>query len=105
MMAELDFKNLITNKIIHERARLLILSYLVGSETGKATFMELQKAMELTRGNLSIQLKTLQKAEYVSITKKFKDNKPQTTVYITENGRQAIRQYLKEVEQVIKNIK
>jgi DNA-binding MarR family transcriptional regulator len=104
-MTELDFKNLITNKIIHERARLLILSYLVGSDTGQATFMELQKAMELTRGNLSIQLKTLQKAEYVRITKKFKDNKPRTTVHVTETGRMAIGQYLKEVEQVLQNLK
>jgi len=104
-MAESDFNGLIINKVIHERSRLLILSYLAGSETGKATFMELQKTMEFSRGNLSIQIKTLQEAGYVRITKRFKGNKPQTTVFLTEKGKEAIKQYLKEMEQVLEKMK
>jgi hypothetical protein len=70
-MTKNDYSGLIKDKVIHERSRLLILSYLTGSDTGKATFMELQKAMGFSRGNLSIQIGTLQEAKYVRITKKF----------------------------------
>jgi len=104
-MSKPDYTDLIKNKVIHERSRLLILSYLTGSETGSAAFMELQKILEFTRGNLSIQLKILQEAGYVSIKKKFKDKKPRTTVSLTEKGRQEIKNYLKEMEKIIKNIK
>ena len=104
-MVESDFISGIINKVIHERSRLLILSYLAGSETGKATFMELQKTTEFSRGNLSIQIKTLQEAGYVRITKKFKDNKPQTTIFLTEKGQEAIKQYLKEMEQILEKMK
>jgi DNA-binding MarR family transcriptional regulator len=101
-MTKPDYSGLIKNKVIHERSRLLILSYLAGSETGKALFMELQKALNFSRGNLSIQIKTLQEAEYVHVTKKFKDNKPMTTILLTEKGRFAIKHYLKEMEDIIK---
>ena len=101
-MTKNDYSGLIKDKVVHERSRLLILSYLAGSETGKATFMELQKAMDFSRGNLSIQIKTLQEAKYVRITKKFKDNKPMTTIFLTEKGRSAFKHYLKEMEDIIK---
>jgi DNA-binding MarR family transcriptional regulator len=101
-MPQNDFSGLIKNKVIHERSRLLILSYLAGSETGKAAFMELQKAMGFSRGNLSIQIKTLQAAKYVRVTKKFKDNKPMTTIFLTDKGRSALKHYLKEMEDIIK---
>ncbi len=101
-MAKNDYSELIKDKIIHERSRLLILSYLAGSETGKATFMELQKAIGFSRGNLSIQIKTLLEATYVRVTKKFKDNKPLTTIFLTKRGRLALKHYLKEMEDIIK---
>ena len=101
-MTKTDYTGLIKDKIIHERSRLLILTYLSGSETGKATFMELQKAMDFTRGNLSVQIKTLQDAKYVRVTKRFKDNKPMTTIFLTEKGRSAVKNYLKEMEDIIK---
>jgi DNA-binding MarR family transcriptional regulator len=99
-----DYSDLLKDKVIHERSRLLILSYLTGSETGKSTFMELQKTMGFSRGNLSIQIKKLQEANYVRITKKFKDNKPMTTIFLTENGRSAIKNYLKEMENIINEL-
>ena len=99
-----DYSEILKDKVIHERSRLLILSFLIGSETGKATFMELQKAMGFSRGNLSIQIKKLQEAKYVRITKKFKDNKPMTTIFMTEKGRSAIKNYLKEMEDIIKRL-
>ncbi len=104
-MVDPDYTSLINNKILQERSRLLILSYLSGSEKSSATFMELQKTMEISRGNLSIQIKTLSEAEYVKIEKKFKDNKPQTTIRITPKGTHALKEYLKEMENLINTIK
>ena len=101
-MAKNDYSGFLKDKVIHERSRLLILCYLIGSETGKASFMELQKTFDLSRGNLSIQIKKLQEAKYVRITKKFRENKPLTTIFLTAKGRSALKDYLKEMENIIK---
>ena len=93
------------DKIIHERARLLILTYLASNEQKGIPFNELQSKLEFTSGNLSIQLKKLKGAEYVKIKKTFKDNKPFTTVSITSQGSRALKQYIKEMEDIIQTLK
>jgi DNA-binding MarR family transcriptional regulator len=93
------------NTIIHERARLLILTLLASYDQNEMVFTELQKRLELTAGNLSVQLKTLEKNNYVTITKQFIANKPQTSVSITDEGRKALEAYLSEIEQLILRIK
>jgi DNA-binding MarR family transcriptional regulator len=50
--------------------------------------------LEATQGNLSVHLKTLEKAGYVAIDKSFRDNKPLTRVSITGAGRKAFSAYL-----------
>ncbi|MFC1822069.1 transcriptional regulator [Thermodesulfobacteriota bacterium] len=92
-------------KIIHERARLLILTYLAGNEQKSIPFNELQSKLSFTSGNLSIQLKKLKGAEYVKIKKTFKDNKPFTTVSITSQGSRALNLYIKEMEDIIQTLK
>jgi DNA-binding HxlR family transcriptional regulator len=52
------------NKIIHERARLLILTYLTSNQKKEISFNELQENLEFSSGNLSIQLKKLKEAGY-----------------------------------------
>ena len=93
------------NKIIHERARLLILTYLTSNEKREVSFNELQEKLEFTSGNLSIQLKKLKEAEYVEINKTFKDNKPYTTVLITPQGAKALNAYIEEMEALIQTLK
>ena len=93
------------NKIIHERARLLILTYLTSNEKREVSFNELQEKLEFTSGNLSIQLKKLREAGYVEINKTFKDNKPYTTVLITPQGAKALNAYIEEMEQIIQTLK
>lgn len=93
------------NKIIHERARLLILTYLAGNEKQEVNFNELQSSLELTSGNLSVQLRKLKEAGYLEIEKTFKDNKPYTTVFITPEGRKALNRYIEEMESIIKNLR
>ena len=93
------------DKLIHERARLLILTHLASVEKSAAPFNELQEKLDLTAGNLSIQLKKLKTANYVKIKKTFKNNKPLTTVSITPQGMNALNDYLGEMEDLIRAIR
>ena len=97
-----EFSSLLNDKILKERSRLLILSYLMASEKDSAPFMVLQKKIGLTRGNLSVQIKTLAEVEYVQVEKEFIKNVPQTTIAITEKGILSLRKYLSDMETIIK---
>ncbi|MFN3669851.1 MAG: winged helix-turn-helix domain-containing protein [Brevundimonas sp.] len=78
--------------VIHGRMRLGIMVYLADAEA--ADFTELKTVLEATQGNLSVHLKTLEKAGYVAIAKSFINNKPLTRVSITGEGRKAFAAYL-----------
>jgi DNA-binding MarR family transcriptional regulator len=93
------------NKLIHERARLLILTHLATNNEENVSFNELKEKLELTSGNLSIQLKKLNEAQYLTISKTFKDNKPYTTVTITAKGMKALNNYVEEMEGIISSLK
>ena len=93
------------NKIIHERARLLILTYLASHEKKEISFNELQQNLEFSSGNLSVQLRKLQQADYVTIHKTFRENKPYTSLSITQQGANALKQYVAEMEEIIKTLK
>jgi len=62
-MATNDYSGFLKDKVIHERSRLLILSYLIGSETGKASFMELQKPLIFRGGICLFRLKNCRRQE------------------------------------------
>jgi len=80
------------DEVIHGRMRLGIMVYLADAEA--ADFTELKSALEATQGNLSVHIKKLEEAGYVSVAKSFKDNKPLTRVAITPQGRAAFTAYL-----------
>lgn len=85
--------------VIHGRMRLGIMVYL--SDADVADFTELKTVLDATQGNLSVHLKTLEKAGYVAIDKSFRDNKPLTRVSITREGRQAFAAYLDAIGALI----
>ena len=87
------------DEVIHGRMRLGIMVYLADADT--AEFTELKAALEATQGNLSVHLKTLEKAGYVEIDKSFRDNKPLTRVSITSAGRKAFSADLKALSGLI----
>jgi DNA-binding MarR family transcriptional regulator len=93
------------NKIIHEPARLRILTFLVTSNKEAVSFNELQKKLEFSSGNLSLQLKKLSSSDYIKIHKTFKDNKPFTTVSLTPMGSEALNQYVDEMKKLISSLK
>ncbi len=93
------------DNVIHERSRLRIITYLAGRENGRVSFNELQESLGFTSGNLSVQLKKLNEAAYISIDKSFRENKPYTTIKLTAAGRKAMNRYIQEMENIIQTIK
>ncbi|UCD00823.1 MAG: transcriptional regulator [Promethearchaeota archaeon] len=87
------------DKIIHEPARLMIMSYLYVVES--ADFIFLRNQTGLTDGNLSSHLSKLESAGYVDIEKRFKGKKPQTLLKLSREGREAFELYRKKMEQVL----
>lgn len=84
------------DKLIHEPARLAILTAL--SSVENADFLFLQNLIGLTKGNLSTHLTKLEEGELVKITKKFQGKKPITLVELTPQGREATRKYWSHME-------
>ncbi len=90
------------DRIIHERARLGVLTSLAANPKG-LVFADLKRLCGLTDGNLSRHLQTLQEAGLIEITKSFENNRPQTTVKLTRNGRKRFLEYLALLEQVVRD--
>ena len=82
-----------------DRLRLALLSLLSGVE--EAEFTWLRAKTEATDGNLGAQLLKLEEAGYVAVEKKFVMRKPQTRYRITENGRQALTEYVRALKQLL----
>jgi len=87
------------DEVIHGRMRLGIMVYLADADA--ADFTELKTVLEATQGNLSVHLKKLEEAGYVSIDKSFVNNKPLTRVSITPKGRKAFAAYLEAIGALI----
>lgn len=88
------------NPVIHERARLGIVSALAAREA--AAFPELKALLDLSDGNLSVHLRVLEEAGYVALEKSFVDRKPRTTARLTRKGRAAFSHYVEVLEEIVK---
>ncbi len=87
------------DEVIHGRVRLGVMAYLVGA--GSAEFATIKAHLETTDGNLSVHLRKLEEAGYVTVTKSFRDRKPLTAVTLTETGRKAFADYLDALGRVV----
>jgi DNA-binding MarR family transcriptional regulator len=90
------------DRVIHERARLAILSSLASNDNG-LTFNDLKDLCALTDGNLSRQLQVLKDANLVDIEKGTSGNRPQTICRLTRTGRKRFLEYIAELERVVSN--
>jgi len=88
------------DRVIHEKARLGLLTSLIGHPKGLA-FSDLKRLCGLTDGNLSRHLQILQEAGLVEIEKGYKRNRPLTTCRITAEGRARFLDYVAVLEQVV----
>ncbi len=90
------------DRVIHERARLSILTSLMTNPNG-LTFAELKELCALTDGNLSRHLTVLEKAKLVEIVKGQDGNRPLTRCRMTQPGKRRFLQYLSTLEQVVRD--
>jgi DNA-binding MarR family transcriptional regulator len=88
------------DRVIHEKARLAILTALLKTREG-LVFNDLKQLCDLTDGNLSRHLTTLQDATLVEIWKGTKGNRPQTLVRLTAAGRARFLDYLTVLEGIV----
>lgn len=90
------------DRVIHERARLSIVTSLATNPRG-LSFNDLKRLCTLTDGNLSRHLSVLEKGKVVEIVKGHDRNRPQTICRITPSGRKRYLEYLSTLEQVIRD--
>ncbi|MHC4193448.1 MAG: winged helix-turn-helix domain-containing protein [Planctomycetota bacterium] len=94
-MAEFD-------SIIHQPARLQIMSSLVALDAGEQVdFVYLRKMLELTDGNLGAHLTKLEDTGYIKVEKSFVARKPRTFVSATGKGRDAFAEHTAALKQII----
>jgi len=95
---EFDYQQL--DDIIHSRIRLAIISVLISVE--EAEFNFLKEKVNTTDGNLSVHIRKLEEAGYVSVKKEFIDRKPRTIYALSSKGKTAFEAYVERLEKMIK---
>ena len=88
-IAELD-------RVIHEPARLILMSLLYGVD--EADFLFLLRETELSKGNLSSHLSKLEGAGYIDVQKSFRGKIPMTICRLTSLGRKELERYRKALK-------
>lgn len=92
------------NDVIHQPMRLRIMAVLTAlAPELQVTFNYLKNALGLTDGNLGAHLHKLEEAGYVTITKTFVRNKPQTYVEVTETGRKAFAEHSTALREILES--
>ena len=87
------------DKVIHEPARLKIVTQLYVVESADMAYLMRQTG--LTWGNLSSHVAKLEDAGYVDVRKDFVDKKPRTTLTLTPEGRKAFEAYRESIREVL----
>jgi DNA-binding MarR family transcriptional regulator len=88
--------------VLHSKNRLGILTALVTHRDG-LSFTDLARLCSLTDGNLSRHLDKLEADGLVQITKSFAGRRPLTTCKLTAAGRRRFREYLEQLEAVLRD--
>ncbi|MBB5397065.1 transcriptional regulator [Mucilaginibacter sp. AK015] len=91
------------DKAFENRLRLQIMSVLMVND--RYDFNSLKELLDTTDGNLASHLKALEKEEYITVHKSFLGRKPNTNYEASDKGKQAFKQHLNALEQIIKNQK
>ncbi len=91
------------DKAFENRIRLQIMSVLVANEN--YDFNSLKELLNVTDGNLASHLKALEKEEYILVNKSFVGRKPNTQYSASAKGREAFKNHLEALENLIKQQK
>jgi DNA-binding MarR family transcriptional regulator len=87
-------------RVIHEKARLSILTSLAAHPPG-LLFNDLKELCSLTDGNLSRHLQVLHEAGLVEVWKGVQHGRPQTLCRLTAAGRRRFLEYITVLENVV----
>lgn len=98
-----DFEKLEFDELILSKTRLRIISALMGGD--KLGFTYLRKTLNLSDGNLSVQIRKLEEADYIKVEKMFVDRKPKTFCKITRKGQKAVRNLIDKLQKITGKIK
>lgn len=90
--------------LLYDRSKLVIMTSLAGTKWN-ASFLELLETTQLTKGNLSSHLRKLEGEGLIKISKEFLERKPLTTIQVTNQGKQALRNHLLSLQELIKQVK
>lgn len=91
------------DKLLHEPARLAIMTALANCESADFTF--LQSLTGMSKGNLSSHLSKLEEAGLVSIQKSFIGKIPNTNVSLTKGGLEAIELHWEKLDMLRQSAK
>ena len=91
------------NRVIHEKGRLAIMSALAAAP--ELSFTELRDLLDMTDGNLTTHIRTLQQEGFVSVAKSYQNNRPLTSCSLTTTGRKAFAQYIDLLDQIVRQSK
>ncbi len=91
------------DRVIHEKGRLAIMAALAASP--ELSFTELRDTLNMTDGNLTSHMRTLQEEGFVSVSKSYQNNRPLTTCSLTAAGRKAFANYITLLEQIVQQNK
>jgi DNA-binding MarR family transcriptional regulator len=95
MSADLD-------PVIHAQARLRVMVALAALlPDDEIAFPRLRHLLDMTAGNLSVHLRRLEEARYVTVTKTFRTRKPVTLVRLTPAGRDAFVRYVADLQDLL----
>jgi DNA-binding MarR family transcriptional regulator len=90
------------DEIVHQRSRLGILAIL--READRVEFGYLRNALELSDGNLSRHLRTLEDAGFIEIHKGYQGRRPRTWLRLTRVGRRALDRELTALRALVSRI-
>ncbi len=88
------------DRLIHERMRLGIISALAINDS--LSFNDLKRVLKTSDGNLSAHARKLEEGGYITCNKFFEGRIPRTEYRLTSSGRNALEEYLDQMEEVIR---
>jgi DNA-binding MarR family transcriptional regulator len=95
-----DLEGFLTlDRVVHEPARLVILTVLAQAEEVEFRFLE--RVSGLTKGNLSSHISRLEEAGYLVVKKFFRGKLPATSLKITRSGRSALKRYREQLNRAL----
>jgi len=90
------------DRLLHERARLSLLTALSTAEDGRL-FTDLRRLCDLTDGNLNRHLQVLKEHGLVGVKKRGEGRASESRVRLTASGRRTFLRYLDELERVLRD--